>query len=226
MISKTDFRIAIIGGTGKEGSGLASRWGKAGYKIVIGSRDAARAQAKADELNAENGNNNLSGAENLAAAESAALVVLTVPYESHKTTLEYLKDALQGKTLVDVTVPLAPPKIRTVHIPEGKSASLEAQALLGEGVKVVTAYQNISSVHLGEDGEKIDCDVLICGDDEGAKNTVIELTRALGMRGIDAGSLANSAAVEALTPVLLYINKKYKVKSSGIVITGIAEQQD
>lgn len=222
MISKTDFKIAVIGGTGKEGSGLAVRWAKAGYKVIIGSRDAGRAQAKADELNAENGNNNLSGAENLAAAEMASLVVLTVPYESHKTTLSYIKEAVQGKVLVDVTVPLAPPKIRTVHIPEGKSASLEGQALLGEGVKVVTAYQNISSVHLGEDGEKIDCDVLICGDDEAAKDNVIELTKALGMRGIDAGSLANSAAVEALTPVLLYINRKYKVKSSGIVITGIS----
>jgi hypothetical protein len=224
MISKTDFRIAVIGGTGKEGSGLAARWAKAGYKVVIGSRDGARAQAKADELNAENGNTNLSGAENLAAAQIAGLVVLTVPYESHKSTLEYLQEALQGKVMIDVTVPLVPPKVRTVHIPEGKSASLEAQALLGEGVKVVTAYQNISSVHLGDDGEKIDCDVLICGDDEGAKEQVIELTKALGMRGIDAGSLANSAAIEALTPVLLYINKKYKVKSSGVVITGIPEQ--
>jgi hypothetical protein len=224
MISKTDFRIAVIGGTGKEGSGLAARWAKAGYKVVIGSRDGARAQARADELNAENGNTNLSGAENLAAAQIAGLVVLTVPYESHKSTLEYLQEALQGKVMIDVTVPLVPPKVRTVHIPEGKSASLEAQALLGEGVKVVTAYQNISSVHLGDDGEKIDCDVLICGDDEGAKEQVIELTKALGMRGIDAGSLANSAAIEALTPVLLYINKKYKVKSSGVVITGIPEQ--
>lgn len=224
MISKTDFRIAVIGGTGKEGSGLAIRWAKAGYKVVIGSRDAARAQAKADEFNAENGNTNLSGAENLAAAQIAGLVVLTVPYESHKSTLEYLKEALQGKVMVDVTVPLVPPKVRTVHIPEGKSASLEAQALLGEGVKVVTAYQNISAVHLGDDGEKIDCDVLICGDDEAAKEQVIELTKALGMRGIDAGTLANSAAIEALTPVLLYINKKYKVKSSGVVITGIPEQ--
>lgn len=214
--------IAVIGGTGKEGSGLALRWGKAGYRVIIGSRDGARAQAKADEMNSTNGNTSLSGAENLEAAKAATIIVLTVPYDSHKTTLEYLKDALHGKILVDVTVPLAPPKIRTVHLPEGNSASLEAQALLGAEVKIVTAYQNISSVHLGEDGDVIACDVLICGDDETAKNTVIEMTGALGMRGIDAGLLANSVAVEALTPVLLYINKKYKVKSSGIVITGIA----
>jgi len=214
-------RIAVIGGTGKEGSGLAKRWAKAGYAVVVGSRDAARAQEKAAEFNAAEGIDSIIGMENLDAAQSADLVVLTVPYESHRSTLEYLKDALQGKILIDVTIPLVPPDIRRVVLPPGKAASLEGQALLGEGVKVVTAYQNISQVHLRQDAERIECDVLICGDDEDAKNTVIALTEALGMKGIDAGPLANAVAVESLTPVLLYINRKYKVKSSGIVITGL-----
>ncbi len=213
--------LAVIGGTGKEGSGLASHWAKAGYPVIIGSRDAGRARQKAAELNAELGAELLSGDGNQEAAEKAGIVVLTVPYESHRTMLESLKDVLQGKILIDVTVPLQPPKVRTVFVPDGKSASLEAQRLLGPSVRVVTAYQNVSSIHLQGGAEHVDCDVLICGDDEAAKNEVIGLTRALGMRGIDAGSLANSVAVEALTPVLLYINRKYKVKSSGIVITGI-----
>lgn len=217
--------IAVIGGTGKEGSGLAGRWAKAGYSVIIGSRDAARAQAKADEMNAANGNQAARGAENVEAAKAASIVVLTVPYETHASMLETLKDAVQGKIVVDVTVPLAPPKVRTVTLPAGKSASLEAAAILGPGVRVVTAYQNISNVHLGQEGETIACDVLICGDDEAAKETVIKLTGALGMRGIDAGALANSVAVESITPMLLYINRKYKVKSAGIVITGLPTEE-
>lgn len=216
--------IAVLGGTGKEGSGLAMRWAKAGYRVIIGSRDEARAQQKADEFNTQMGVSLLQGMENRAAAEAAGIVVLTVPYDSHKTTLEHVKEALKGKILIDVTVPLQPPKIRTVHLPEGKAASLESQALLGPETRVVTAYQHVSAVHL-QDGEHApDCDVLICGDDEAAKDEVIHLTEALGMRGIDAGSLANAVAVEAMTPVLLYINKKYKIKASGIVITGIEPQ--
>jgi NADPH-dependent F420 reductase len=212
--------IAVIGGTGKEGSGLAARWAKAGYNVIIGSRDAARAQAKADEMNAENGMGTASGAENIDAAQRADLVVLTVPYNSHESTLAYLKDALQGKILVDVTVPLVPPKVRSVTLPAGKSASLEAAALLGPGVRVVTAYQNISNVHLSHGTDKIACDVLICGDDLPAKEAVINLTEALGMRGVDAGSLANSVAVESITPMLLYINRKYKIEA-GILISGL-----
>ena len=199
-----------------------------GYRVVIGSRDADRAQMKVEELKVDMASDTaarLTGAENLAAAQAATIVVLTVPYDSHRSTLEYVRAALAGKILVDVTVPLAPPKIRTVHLPEGKAASLEAQVLLGDSVRVVTAYQNISAVHLQEDNgaAAIACDVLICGDDEAAKNTVIEMTTAIGLRGLDAGPLANSVAVEALTPVLLYLNKRYKVKSSGIVITGLPQ---
>jgi NADPH-dependent F420 reductase len=210
-----------LGGTGKEGSGLAMRWAKGGYRVIIGSRDAARAQAKADELNTEMGISYLTGADNATAARDATIVVLTVPYDAHKSTLEGVRDALKGKILVDVTVPLLPPKIRSVYVPEGKSASLEAQAILGAETRVVTAFQNVSAVHLSDAAHAVECDVLICGDDAAAKAEVIHLAEAIGMRGLDAGPLINSVAVESMTPVLLYLNKQYKVKSAGIVITGL-----
>ncbi len=215
--------VAVLGGTGKEGSGLAARWARSGYRVIIGSRSAERAQAKADELNTELGGSYLQGMDNQHAAQEAAIAVLTVPYEAHASTLESLKDVLQGKLLVDVTVPLMPPKIRTVHVPEGKSASLEAQAILGPDVRVVTAFQNVSAVHLQDSDHPVACDVLVCSDDAQAKEDVIRLAQAAGMRGLDAGPLANSVAVEALTPVLLYLNRRYKVPGAGIVITGISE---
>ncbi len=220
----TTMTIAVLGGTGKEGSGLALRWAKAGYKVIIGSRDADRAWQKADEFRKAHplSADSLRGAENRAAAEEAQIVVLTVPYDAHRATLEQLRDVVQGKVLVDVTVPMQPPKIRTVYVPEGKAAALEAQALLGPGVYVVAAFQNISAIHLQEADSHIDCDVLVCGDDADAKAQVIRMAEAIGMRGLDAGSLANAVAVEALTPVLLYLNRQYKVKSSGIRITGLA----
>ncbi len=214
--------VAVIGGTGKEGSGLAKRWANSGYRVIIGSRDADRAQQRADELNTEMGGSYLVGMENSSAAQEANLVVITVPYEAHQSTLETIRDAAQGKVVVDVTVPLKPPQIRTVNVPPGKSASQEAQALLGTDVKVVAAFQNVSAVHLKDAGHDVACDVLICGDDASAKEDVIRLAQAAGMRGLDAGPLANAVAVEALTPVLLYMNKRYKVSGAGIVITGIA----
>ncbi|MEP7288057.1 MAG: NADPH-dependent F420 reductase [Chloroflexota bacterium] len=213
--------IAVLGGTGKEGSGLAKRWANSGYRVIIGSRDATRAEQKADELNAEMGGAYLQGKDNLSAATEADLVVLSVPYDAHASTLETLRETLQGKILVDVTVPLLPPNVRTVHVPEGKSACLEAQKLLGPGVKVVAAFQNVSAVHLKDAHEHVECDVLICGDDDAAKGEVIKLAQAAGLRGLDAGPLENSVAVEAITPMLLWLNKRYKVKSAGIVITGI-----
>lgn len=213
--------IAVIGGTGKEGAGLALRWASSGYRVIIGSRDAARAVEKADELNKTLGSPVLQGQDNYSAARVADVVVISVPYEAHKATLEGLHDALLDKVVVDVTVPVRPPDVRTVYVPEGKSACLEAQALLGPSTKVVAAFQNVSSTHLPHLDHAVRCDVLVCGDDEKAKADVLRLVEAAGMRGIDAGPLANSVAVEALTPVLLYINKRYKIKGAGIIITGI-----
>lgn len=213
--------IAVLGGTGKEGSGLASRWALNGYRVIIGSRDPAKAVNRATEMNTELGNDYIVGMGNPEAAATSDIVVLSVPYSAHHATLESVKEQVSGKVLVDITVPLQPPKIRTVHVPEGKSAALEAQVLLGDSVKVVAAFQNVSAEHLADPQHVIDCDVLVCGNDAEAKAATIELVKATGMRGVDAGSLANAVALEALTPVLLYINKAYNVKGSGIRITGI-----
>ena len=213
--------IAILGGTGKEGSGLAKRWARAGYQVVIGSRAAERAVERAAELSAELGDATITGMENAAAAAAGDLVVLSVPYDAHRATLESVREQLSGKTLVDLTVALRPPDVRTVHLPAGEAASLEAQALLGDSVRVVAAFQNVSSVKLADPDAMVDCDILVCGDDEAARADVIQLAAAGGMRGLDGGPLRNAIAVEALTPVLLHLNRRYKVKGAGIRITGI-----
>jgi 8-hydroxy-5-deazaflavin:NADPH oxidoreductase len=213
--------VAVLGGTGKEGSGLALRWANGGYRVLIGSRTAEKAQATATELNAMLGKDVIEGHDNLFAAQNADIVVLSVPYTAQKDTLESVRSALAGKVLVDVTVPLQPPDVRRVFVPEGRAATLESQALLGDEVKVVAAFQNVSAVHLKDLEHGVQCDVLVCGDDEQAKSEAMRLVKAAGLRPIDAGPLANAVAVEALTPVLLYINKKYGVKGSGIHITGV-----
>jgi 8-hydroxy-5-deazaflavin:NADPH oxidoreductase len=210
--------IAVIGGTGKEGSGLALRWANAGCDVIIGSREAEKAQTAAAELNQQLGREVVRGMANEDAAKQADLIVLTVPYSAHQSTLESIREAVQGKVLVDVTVPMQPP-VTQVHLAPGGSAAQEAQALLGEGVRVVSAFQNVSAVHLKKLGESVHCDVLITGDDADAKEQVVKLAEAAGMRGIDAGPLVNAVAAESLTPVLLYINKRYGVKGAGIHIT-------
>ncbi len=212
--------IAVIGGTGKEGKGLAYRWAQAGYHIIIGSRTADRAKAAAEELNQLLGADIVQGMDNGAAAQAADMLVLTVPYSAHASTLEMLKDAAQGKILVDVTVPLVPPKVTKVQMPKAGSAAQEAQSILGENVHVVSAFQNISHEHLMSD-EPIDCDVLVTGKGKAARLEVLKLVEAAGMRGVDAGVLENSVVAEGLTSLLIYINKQHGVKSSGIRITGI-----
>jgi NADPH-dependent F420 reductase len=214
--------IAVLGGTGNEGPGLARRWAASGrYQVIIGSREAEKAERVAAELNEKLGEDLIQGLVNEEAAQVADLSVLTVPYSAQGPTLEGLRETLQGKILVDVTVPLKPPKVSHVYVPPGGSAGLEAQAILGEGVRVVSAFQNVGAAHLAEDHERIACDVLICGDDKAAKGEAIALAEAAGMRGIDAGPLQNSVVVEGLTAVLIGINIRHKVKGSGIKITGI-----
>jgi len=213
--------IAILGGTGHEGSGLGLRWAKAGHTVIIGSRTAEKAAAAAQELNEKLSQNTVRGLENLAAAQAAEIVVLTVPYAAHAATIESVRAACVGKIFVDVTVPLAPPKVSRVQMPPAGSASQEAQNLLGPEVKVVTAFQNISAEHLKDLNHVIDCDVLVCGDDKDAKLSVMQLAAEAGMQAWDAGPLANAVVVEGLTSVLIGLNLKHKVKSSGIRITGI-----
>ncbi len=217
------FSIAVLGGTGAEGSGLALRWARAGHPVTIGSRVAERAVAHAASLQAQAPAAQLSGAENLDAATAAELVVLSVPYSAHRPTLERVAPALQGKILVDLTVPLQPPAVRRVHLPPGQAAALEAQALLGDGVRVVAAFQNVSAEALAGQEGAVDCDVLICGNDPAARELVVGLAAAAGMRGLHAGQLANAVAVEALTPVLLFMNRRYGSQHSGIRITGLAD---
>ncbi len=159
--------------------------------------------------------------ENSQAAHEANLIVLPVPYDALRATLESVQAELAGKPLVDVTVPLLPPNVRTVHVPEGKAAALEAKALLGDSVRIVSAFQNVSAEKLKDPNTVVECDVLLCSDDAEAKTDVMRLVEAAGMRPVDAGPLANAVAAEALTPVLLYINRAYKVKGAGIRITGI-----
>ena len=161
------------------------------------------------------------GLDNVSAAQAADIIVLTVPYSAHQSTIASVKDACQGKVFVDVTVPLVPPKVSRVQMPAAGSASQEAQHMLGEGVKVVTAFQNIGADHLKDHEHTIDCDVLVCGDDKEAKATVIALAADAGMQAWDAGPLANAVIAEGLTSVLIGLNIKHKVKASGIRITGI-----
>lgn len=214
-------RIGIVGGTGREGRGLALRWAAKGHAIVVGSRDAARAQEKARELSAEltGGVGPISGGSNEEAA-GAEVVLLTVPYAAHADTLKGLRSALAGRIVIDITVPLVPPKVTQVNLPAGTSAALEAQVLLDPTTRVVATLHHVSSAHLGEPGHAIDCDVLVCSDDQDARTVAIGLIEDLGLRGLDAGVLRNAVALESLTPVLLHLNRKYKT-NTGIRITGL-----
>jgi NADPH-dependent F420 reductase len=213
--------IAILGGAGKEGSGLALRWGYAGHRVLIGSRSAERAEAAASELNAELATGPISGMTNGAAAAAADLVVLTVPYAAQQETAMEVAAELAGKILVDVTAPLKPPRVSVVQLPEGGSAAVALQERLGDMVTVVAAFQNISAHHLRDLDHVMECDVLVSADDADAADQVIALVNDAGMKGWHSGPLANSAAAEALTSVLIALNRRYKVPGSGIRITGI-----
>jgi NADPH-dependent F420 reductase len=213
--------IAILGGTGKEGKGLAYRWAQAGYRILIGSRTPPKATSAAEEINMMlGGSAHIEGLDNPRAAREADIVVLTVPYAAHRNTLESVKEAVQGKFLVDVTVPLVPPKVSTVQMPPAGSAAQEARQILGDGVEVCSAFQNISHEHLLGDNI-VDCDVLVTGTSKNARAKVLELVQAAELTGWDAGPIENSVVIEGLTSVLIGINKKYGSTHAGIKITGI-----
>ena len=216
--------IAILGGTGDLGTGLARRWAQAGYPVIIGSRTLEKAEAAVADLSkvmAERGVKDVSvqAMDNLSAARAANIVAMTVPFSHQTSTLESVRSALAGKILIDVTVPLVPPKVARVQLPPQGSAGQIAQALLGEDVKVVSAFQNVAAHHLQE-GHGLECDVLVCGDSKEARTEVIKLVEAAGMRGFHAGSIANAAAVEAMTSVLIFINKQYNCHA-GIRVSGI-----
>ena len=215
--------IAVLGGTGKEGKGLAYRWAKAGYMVLIGSRSSERAVTAASEImELLEGSSSLVGTSNLEAAKLADIVVLTVPYAAHRETLESVKDVLKGKLLIDVTVPLVPPKVTKVQMPAAGSAAQEAKEIVGEGVEVVAAFQNISHELLLTD-EEVECDVLVTGTSKDARTEAIRLVEAAGLTGWDAGPIENSVVVEGLTSVLININKQYGSTHAGIKITGASQ---
>jgi len=214
-------QIAILGGTGREGRGLALRWAKAGHSIVLGSRDAERARSRAQELSSL-GQGTIRGGDNVSATDGADAVLVSVPYPAHGDLLTELRQALDGRIIIDITVPLTPPKVREVHLPPGNAAALEAQAILGTGAHVAAALHHISSTHLADLGRPMEGDVLVSSDFDDARELTIGLVRDLGLRGLDAGALRNAVALEAMTSVLLHINKRYGVEGAGIRIAGVA----
>ncbi len=211
--------IAIIGGTGALGSGLAMRWAKAGHQVIIGSRDGDRAAVTAGEFS-EKAGATINGMENAAAAAAADIIALTVPYANHQPNLETIRPHAAGKIVIDITVPLVPPKVRTVQLPAEGSAAKAAQLFLGDDVRVVSAFQNVAAAHLADLDHGIDCDVLVCGNDRESRQTVIDLAADAGMKAWHAGRIDNSAVAEAFTSALIFINGHYKIDGAGIRISG------
>lgn len=206
--------IAVVGGTGNLGAAIAWRLARAGYPVVIGSRSADGAQKTAAELG-----HGLSGATNIDAAAGGDIVIVTVPFAAQDATLRDIAPHVAGKIVVDTTVPLVPPKVMRVQLPAEGSAALRAQAALGEGMTVVSAFHNVAAHKLAKDVD-VGCDVLVFGDDKAARGQVVALADAMGLRGLHGGALCNSAAAEALTSILIFLNKTYKVDGAGIRITG------
>ncbi len=213
-------RIGIVGGTGKLGSALAARWSRAGHGIVIGSRDTDKAATHAEILRA-GGTGDIRGSDYAGAAGAVDVVVLTVPYAAHDDAVRAIRDAAAGKVVVDATVPLRPPKVDRVQLPPGQSAALEAQELLGAGSVVAAALHHVSAAHLADASHQMADDVLVASDDAHAKVVTIGLVADLGMRGLDAGPLANAIALESLTPVLIHLNRVYKSRGAGVVFTDL-----
>ena len=207
-------KIAVIGGTGNLGSALAWRLARAGHAVVIGSRTAESAVAKAEELG-----HGLMGMMNADAAEAADVVFVTVPFAAQASTLEDIKPHVAGKIVVDTTVPLVPPKVMRVQLPPEGSAAAKADAILGEGVRMVAGFHNVAAHKLAQDIE-VDCDILIFGDEKAARTEIVALADGIGLRGVHGGALVNAAAAEAMTSLLIFINKNYQVDGAGIKITG------
>lgn len=213
--------IAIIGGTGALGGGLARRCARAGLEVVIGSRDPAKAKQAAADLAQELPGAELRGVANAAAAERGDIVFVTVPFGNQAAILDQIRTHLADKLVVDTTVPLVPPKVSRVQLPPAGSAALAARERLGEAVTLVTAFHNVSATKLGDEGDP-GCDILVFGDEVEARERLIVLVDRLGLRGLHGGPLVNAVAAEAMTSVLIAINRRYKVPGgAGIRITGL-----
>jgi NADPH-dependent F420 reductase len=215
-----DRKIAVVGGTGKLGGALARRLAKAGREVIVGSRSAENAQRFADEVGL--------GVKGLANPEAAAvgdIVILTVPYAAHEATLAEIAPHVAGKIVVDTTVPFSLPHRMRVQLPPDGSAAVRAQRVLGDGVTVASAFHNVAAHKLAAEID-VDCDVLVFSDDAAARETLVALAQAIGLRGVHGGALANSAAAEALTSVLVFINRTYGVTGAGIRVTGLPSLRD
>ena len=212
--------IAILGGTGKEGAGLAVRWAKRGHSIIIGSRDADRAKAKAAELRDAAHAIPIIGHTNAEAAALGEVVVIALPASGLGNTLPEVREACRGKVVISTVVPLTFGGPRLFTPPPAGSSAEEVQALLLEA-RVVAAFHHIAAHELAEADHPIECDLLICGGDAGARDTVTQLGRSMGLRVLDVGALSNAGPLEGITAVLATINRRYKLKNSGIKITGI-----
>jgi NADPH-dependent F420 reductase len=214
-------RIGIVGGTGKEGVGLGLRWAQAGHDVIIGSRDAERARAKAAELAASVAGRPVEGRSNRDAATAADVVVLTVPATGLATTLPELREACRGKVVVSTVVPLTFGGGRLFTPPPQGSAAEAAQEILGAEARVVAAFHHIAAHELAAGDHAIECDLLLCGGDAAAKQLVTELGTSMGLRSVDVGPLTNAGPLEGITAVLATINRRYKLKNSGIKISGL-----
>lgn len=216
-------KLGLVGGTGREGTGLSVRWAKAGHEVSIGSRDGARAKEKAEELSKAAGTT-IVGGDNFSVVREADVVVLCVPFVAHAATIRELRDALAGKLVIDITVPLNPPHFHEVHLPPTVSAAQEAAALLHPSTQLVAAMHHVGSSYLSNHEHQFVCDVLVCGDDLPSKDIAIELVGHLGIRAFDAGPLRNAVALESMTPVLLYLNQRYQADGAGLRIVGLPEK--
>ena len=214
-----DLTIAILGGTGKLGGGLVYRWCKAGLNIIIGSRSEHKAANAAEEIVKRVSGASVRTMTNENAASQADIIVLCVPFSKQRAVLKAIKKCAQGKIVVDTTVPLVPPKVWRVHLPPEGCAGVIAQQILGAGVRVVSAFQNIAASHI-DGGHKVQSDVLVCGNDEDARQTVIDLAAKAEIKAWHAGPIENAVASEALTSVLISLNRHYKIAGSGVAIIG------
>ncbi len=220
-MSTPNLSLAVIGGTGSEGSAIAARFAKAGVRVLIGSRDAMKAQNTANIINTKFGINIVEGYSNREAAAKADVVLLSIPYDGMKPILEDLKTAVQGKIVINIASSLDPERKSRAKLNPKGSITAEVQEFFGEGAKVVAAFQNISPEQLEKFDSKIETDVLVCGGDKEAREAVVAMIRKTGIEAFDAGVLANAVVVETMTAVLIYTNIKYKMKGAGIRLVGV-----
>ena len=209
--------IGILGGSGALGSGLSYRLGKAGYKVVIGSRNPGKASEKVSEINQRLKQEKISIESNYLAAEKSDLVILAVPFSNHRVIVEEIATVVQNKIVLDTTVPLVPPKVARVQLPEYGSVAKKTQELLGKEVRVVSAFQNVAASHLDGD-DALAGEILVFGNNKDARETIIGLIQEIGMKGWHAGSIDNSVVAESMTSVLIFMNKFYKMEGAGINI--------